>query len=64
VQRPNVQDHHAEDHERQQIVQREEAVQRRIIDRKPAPQPLTKLSPTTGNTENKLVITVAPQKDI
>ncbi len=30
---------HAEDHERQQIVQREEAVQRRVVDRRAAAQP-------------------------
>ena len=38
MQRPDVQDHHAEDHERQQVVQREEAVQRRVVDRVAAPQ--------------------------
>ena len=38
MQRPDVQHHHAGDHERQQIVQREEAVQRRIADRVAAPQ--------------------------
>ena len=39
VQRPDVQHHDAGDHERQQIVQREEALQRRIADRVAAPQP-------------------------
>jgi len=38
VQRPDVQHDHAGDHERQQIVQREEPVQRRIADRIAAPQ--------------------------
>ncbi len=38
MQRPDVQHHHAGDHERQQIVQREEAVQRRIADGIAAPQ--------------------------
>ena len=38
VQRPDVQGDHGRDHERQQIVQREEAVQRRLIDREAAPQ--------------------------
>ncbi len=39
VQRPDVQHDHADDHERQQVVQRVEAVERRIADRKAAPQP-------------------------
>ena len=39
VQRPDVQHHHAGDHERQQIVQREEALQRRVADREAAPKP-------------------------
>ena len=39
VQRRDVQEHHADDHERQQVVQREEAVQRRVVDREAAPQP-------------------------
>ena len=39
VQRPDVQHHHAGDHERQQVVQRVEAVERRIADRVAAPQP-------------------------
>ncbi|MHC2430215.1 hypothetical protein ACVIST_006960 [Bradyrhizobium elkanii] len=38
VQRPDVQHDHAGDHERQQVVQREEAVQRRVADRIAAPQ--------------------------
>ena len=38
VQRPDVQHDDAGDHERQQVVQREEAVQRRIADRVAAPQ--------------------------
>ena len=38
MQRPDVQHDHAGDHERQQVVQREEAVQRRIADRIAAPQ--------------------------
>jgi hypothetical protein len=38
VQRPDVQHHDAGDHERQEIVQREEAVQRRIADGITAPQ--------------------------
>ena len=38
VQRPDVQHNHARDHERQQVMQREEAVQRRIADRIAAPQ--------------------------
>ena len=40
VQRPDVQHHHARDHERQQVVQRVEAIERRIADRKATPQPL------------------------
>ena len=39
MQRPDVQDDDAGDHERQQVVQREEALQRRIVDRVAAPQP-------------------------
>ena len=39
VQRQDVQEHHGEDHERQQVVQREEAVERRVVDREAAPQP-------------------------
>ena len=39
VQRPDVQHHNAYDHERQKIVQAEEAVERRIADAEPAPQP-------------------------
>ena len=38
VQRPDVQDNDACDHERQQIMQREEAVQRRVIDRIATPE--------------------------
>ena len=38
MQRPDVQHDHAGDHERQQVMQREEAVQRRIADRVAAPQ--------------------------
>jgi hypothetical protein len=64
MQRPDVQDHHAEDHERQQVVQREEAVQRRVVDGKPPQRKVTIVSPMTGSAENRLVMTVAPQKDI
>ena len=39
VQRPDVQDDHAEDDERQQVVQREEAVERGVVGRKAAEQP-------------------------
>ena len=39
VQRPDVQPDHAGDDERQEIVQREEAVQRGVADRETAPQP-------------------------
>ena len=39
MQRPDVQDDDADEHERQQVVQREEAVQRRVVDREAAPQP-------------------------
>ena len=39
VQRPDVQDDHAGDHERQQVVQREEAVQRGVVGRIAAEQP-------------------------
>ena len=39
VQRPDVQHHHAGDHEGQQVVQRVEAVERRIADGIAAPQP-------------------------
>ena len=62
VQRPDVQHHDARDHERQQVVQREEALQRRIADRVAAPQPGHDVSPTSGIAEKKLVMTVAPQK--
>ncbi len=40
MQRPDVQDDDAGDHERQQVVQREEAVERRIVDREAAEQQL------------------------
>ncbi len=49
MQRPDVQDHHADDHKRQQIMQREEALQRRLVDRIAAPQPLGDRPPETGN---------------
>ena len=63
VQRPDVQHDHADDHERQQVVQRVEAVQRRIADRVAAPQPGARSdSPTSGIAENRLVMTVAAQK--
>ena len=39
MQRPDVQPDHADDDERQQVVQRIEAIERRIADRKAAPQP-------------------------
>ena len=39
VQCGDVQEHHADDDEGQQVVQREEPVQRRVIDAEPAPQP-------------------------
>ena len=39
VQRHDMQRHHADDDERQQVVQREEAVERRVVDREAAPQP-------------------------
>ena len=39
VQRGDVQEHHADQHERQQVVQREEPVERGIVDAEPAPQP-------------------------
>ena len=38
VQRGDVQEHHADQHERQQVVQREEAVERRVVDAEAAPQ--------------------------
>ena len=37
VQRGDMQEDHAHQHERQKVMQREEAVQRRLIDREPAP---------------------------
>ncbi len=40
VQRPDVQRDDAGDHERQQVVQREEAVERRVVDREAAAQQL------------------------
>ena len=40
VQRPDVQHDDAGDHERQQVVQREEAVERRVVDREAAEQQL------------------------
>ena len=49
VQRPDVEDHHASDHERQQVVQREEAVQRRVVHREAAPQPLHDRRPDQGD---------------
>jgi hypothetical protein len=39
VQRPDVQHHHAGDHEGQQIMQAEEAVQRCVVDAETTPQP-------------------------
>jgi hypothetical protein len=39
VQRPDVQDHDAHDHERQQVVERQEAVQRRPAGSEAAEQP-------------------------
>src|SRR3546814_3267066 len=39
VQRPDVQDHDARDHEGQQIVEREESVERGVVGRVPAEQP-------------------------
>ena len=39
VQRRDVQEHHPHQHERQQVVQREEPVERRVGDAEPAPQP-------------------------
>ena len=39
VQRPEMQEDHADEHEGQQIVQRVEAVERRVVDREAAPQP-------------------------
>src|SRR3546814_2318798 len=40
MQRPYVQDDHTQNHERQQIVQREEAVERGIVGHEAAEQPL------------------------
>ena len=40
MQRPNVQDHHAGDDKREEIVQRVEPVQRRLSHREPSPDPL------------------------
>ncbi len=39
VQRGDVQEHHADQHEWQQIMQAEEAVERRVVHAEPAPQP-------------------------
>ena len=66
MQRPDVQPDHARDDEGQQIVQREEAVQRGVADREIAPQPGgdVRARRTTGWRVNRLVMTVAPQKDI
>jgi hypothetical protein len=45
-------------------VQREEAVERRIVDRKAAKQQLLDRLADPGNAVKKPVITVAPQNDI
>ncbi len=39
VEGPDVDDHQAGDDERQEVVQREEAVERRVVDRRPAEEP-------------------------
>ena len=69
VQRPDVQADDAGDHERQQVVQREEAVQRRR--RRPRSRPTARsrcAEPRCGDDlverGEELVITVAPQKHI
>ncbi len=63
VQRPDVQHDDAGDDERQQVVQRIEAVERRIADGIAAPQPGDdRQPPTPGIAENRLVMTVAAQK--
>jgi hypothetical protein len=64
VQCPHVQQNNTKDHERQQVVQREEAFSVGLSTAKPPHSQITTLSPTTGIAENRLVITVAPQKDI
>jgi hypothetical protein len=51
MQRPDVQDDDAGDHERQQVMQREEAVQRRIVDGKAAEQEL--LDPFADQREGR-----------
>ena len=62
MQRPDVQNDHAGNHERQQVVQREEAVQRRIVTAKPPRSNCWIQSPTSGIAVKKPVMTVAPQK--
>ena len=68
VQRPDVQADDAGDHEGQQIVQREEAVQRRVADREAAPQPgrdrRARCGTIWSSALKRLVMTVAPQNDI
>jgi len=63
MKRPDMQHHHARNHERQQVMQREEAVQGRIADRIAAHTAASRCSRrNTEPRENRLVMTVAPQK--
>jgi hypothetical protein len=64
VQRPDVQPHHAGDHEAQQVVEREEARQRRVVDREPALQPGQDAAADHRDGPDQLVITAAPWNDI
>ena len=62
VQCDEVQEHNGNNHERQQVVQGVEPIERGIADPKPAHSQVTMLSPTSGMAEKRLVMTVAPQK--
>ena len=61
VQRDQVEEDDGDDDERQQIMEREEAMQRRIADREAAPEQRHDALPDSGMAENRLVITVAAQ---
>jgi hypothetical protein len=49
MQRPDVQDDNTRDHERQEIVERKEAIEGRVIDRVAAPQPSRNRIADNGN---------------
>ena len=54
VQRPDVEDDDAEDDERQQIMQREEAVERRVVGREAAEQPRVDRVADDGNRREQV----------